>query len=677
MNALAAKLSERLRPIAAELVIAAAALALAWTFAATVLNATEFGLPFDDSYIYLTYAKQFGRGEPFSYFPGGGYSAGSTSVLWPMLLAPFWTLGARGHALVWVSFAMCAALYAATCVACYRLARELFGVVAGVAAAVLALGIAPFAFTSLSGMEVAFASALLLVTIVMLARASAEHRPSLRLVLCLAATSLSRPEAMMIVAGVVGVRVLQRVRARQWRVAARWASPLAAPAAWLLANKLLAGHLMPNTGVAKSHFYLPGFDWTYWWTAVATQTGAMLRVLWWDDASPLGVAEADGGRLDGRRGAGRDVGEGASNAGSPACSSSAPAPALVLSVIASSGAWSFHDYRYIAPAFPLLATVAGCAFAPPRRLKSGQPGAWIGGVAIALAAHAYAAIPAMRDDVMLYTQTVVDLNHQVVTIGRYLRDRLPDASIMFHDAGAVAYYGDTPVFDMLGLVTNHQTDVANNGPGSRFEFLESLPPERRPTHFSYYPAWMGQGEFFGKVLLATPLGPQFAKRRLVGDSDMQLIEASWDHVHTAERPLDEPPGWHVVDRVDVADLDSERGHAWRGALGRRNFADPTARWSVVHREVGPRGLLLDGGRTIRGGEESFAISVEPGKPVKLIMRSGGDVQYNYNESITSAVPVRVATAAGEARGTIPRPHGRPARRADVRPARRAPRPSWP
>ena len=26
-----------------------------------------------------------------------------------MVLAPFWTLGARGHALVWVSFGMCAA----------------------------------------------------------------------------------------------------------------------------------------------------------------------------------------------------------------------------------------------------------------------------------------------------------------------------------------------------------------------------------------------------------------------------------------------------------------------------------------------------------------------------------------------------------------------------------------
>src|SRR5207249_10291223 len=127
-----------------ELVIAAVAFAIAWAFAATVLSHTpSMGLPLDDSYIYLTYAKQFGRAQPFTYFPGGGYSAGSTSVLWPMLLAPFWTLGARGHALVWVSFGMCAALYAAVGVGCYRFVRGISGEVAGVLAAVMVLAIAP------------------------------------------------------------------------------------------------------------------------------------------------------------------------------------------------------------------------------------------------------------------------------------------------------------------------------------------------------------------------------------------------------------------------------------------------------------------------------------------------------------------------------------------------------
>ena len=95
------------------LLIAIAAIALAQQFAYwTQVHAREFGLPLDDSYIYLTYAKQFGRAEPFTYYSGGGYSAGSTSVLWPMLLAPFWTLGARGHALVWSATSSARALRA-------------------------------------------------------------------------------------------------------------------------------------------------------------------------------------------------------------------------------------------------------------------------------------------------------------------------------------------------------------------------------------------------------------------------------------------------------------------------------------------------------------------------------------------------------------------------------------
>src|SRR5262245_1039260 len=161
-----ARVARRLRH-APVLAIALAAVALAWAFAAAVLMHTRpFGLPLDDAYIYLTYAKQFGRGEPFSYFPGGPYSAGSTSALWPMLLAPFWTLGARGHSLVWVSYGLCAALYAATCVGCHRLARDIAGPVAGAIAAAVVLAIAPFAWGALAGMEVAFASALVVATLI-------------------------------------------------------------------------------------------------------------------------------------------------------------------------------------------------------------------------------------------------------------------------------------------------------------------------------------------------------------------------------------------------------------------------------------------------------------------------------------------------------------------------------
>src|SRR5258706_9302749 len=95
-----------------------------------------------------------------------------------MVLAPFWTLGARGHALVWVSFGVCGALYASVGVGIYRFVRVVRGCKpAGVYAAVMLLVIPPFAWCAMSGMEVAFASALLVATILLLIDQSPDGPP--------------------------------------------------------------------------------------------------------------------------------------------------------------------------------------------------------------------------------------------------------------------------------------------------------------------------------------------------------------------------------------------------------------------------------------------------------------------------------------------------------------------
>jgi len=630
-----------LKPYLPAAIVVAIAAFVAWAFAATVLVHTpHMGLPLDDSYIYLTYAKQFGRAQPFTYFPGGGYSAGSTSVLWPMLLAPFWTLGARGHALVWVSYGLCSVLFAGVALGIYKIVRRVAGCApVGVAAGVMALAIGPFAFGALSGMEVALASALLVTTLLLLLDRPAGQPPGWKLAAVLAAASLSRPEATLVVAGICGFGAIATWRAQGVRNGARWLVPLAAPLAWVIANKLLAGHWFPNTGVVKSHFYLPGFDWTYWRETVRKESKAMLRALFWKADSPLvwprlvtlGVL-VGGARLIAWSVREKKPLVAIVAIGGPL--------ALMLAVVATSGvgngvtvhAFDFQNFRYVATAFPLLFVLVGVALGPPARWKP----VFATVACVAAAWFCRAAWPEMKLDMRLFAQGAADTNAQVVAIGNYIDAKLPGARVMFHDAGAIAYYGDGPVFDMLGLVTNDQAAVANNGPGSRFEFLERMPADQRPAYFAYYPSWLGSPDFFGPPLLRTPLGPGFSQKpRLAGDVDMQLLPAVWDHVGTGEAPLGDHAGWAVVDELDIADIASEQAHRWTATLGRRRYGDPTARWSFVDRETMQVGLVIDGGRTIRdagaGASEAFDLDVDPDKPTRLVLRTGGTAEIPFQE----------------------------------------------
>ena len=57
--------------------------------------------PLDDSYIYYQYAKQIARGQLFRYQDGDQVSTGSSSILYPILVAPFWLAGMRDKAIFW------------------------------------------------------------------------------------------------------------------------------------------------------------------------------------------------------------------------------------------------------------------------------------------------------------------------------------------------------------------------------------------------------------------------------------------------------------------------------------------------------------------------------------------------------------------------------------------------
>ncbi|WP_437590961.1 hypothetical protein [Sorangium sp. So ce1000] len=153
----------RLRALAARALPYAPALAASGALGALCVRAilAQAGrpaLPLDDAFIHMQYARRLAEGGFFSFVAGDGYSSGATSLLWPLLLAPFHALGLHDVSLVYAVWALGFVFHAALAVETARLTRPLAGPAAAAGAGAMCAGFAAFAWFAWSGMEtVAFA----------------------------------------------------------------------------------------------------------------------------------------------------------------------------------------------------------------------------------------------------------------------------------------------------------------------------------------------------------------------------------------------------------------------------------------------------------------------------------------------------------------------------------------
>ena len=91
--------------------------------------------------------------------------------------------------------------------------------------------------------------------------------------------------------------------------------------------------------------------------------------------------------------------------------------------MATSGLWNFQNYRYIAPALPLLFLPIGVALAPPSEAP-GPPWlllwvkrAWVVAGAVVVVLFVNTARKPLVADMRLFAQGAMDTNTQVVAIG--------------------------------------------------------------------------------------------------------------------------------------------------------------------------------------------------------------------------------------------------------------------
>jgi len=120
---------------------------------AIVERAGEPAAPLDDAFIHLQYARRLAEGGFFSYVSGGSYTTGATSLLWPLLLAPFYALGLHDVSLLYVTWLLGALAHTGVTVETYRLTARLAGRAAAAGAAAMCVLFGAFAWFAWSGME--------------------------------------------------------------------------------------------------------------------------------------------------------------------------------------------------------------------------------------------------------------------------------------------------------------------------------------------------------------------------------------------------------------------------------------------------------------------------------------------------------------------------------------------
>jgi arabinofuranosyltransferase len=420
--------------------------------------------PVDDAWIHLTFARNLARFGDWSYFPGDPVTAGSTSPLFTLLEAVGFRFTANEN-LVGIGLGLAAHalfLFALARWALRRLAHP------GWAALVVALVAADgrFGILAVSGMETS-----LFLAFVALAFAAWVEDDALGAGLALGAATWTRPEAL-IVAGVFALDSLAGWR-RPRRLLPGLAAFVAIVLAYLVFNRLTGPAFLPNTMASKIAFHR-GLTLARFFARDLGPTfgGGWLLLL------PLALVGAWG---EVRRLRTRERGGARAELG---WAIALPlAYAIVLRI-------SHRFNRYLVPALPAYAIVAVVGLRAllerwtPARARAG---AWTAaGCGLLIAVQAFHFAPT-------FTEYRVFARYHLerhVRAGRWLAAHTPeDAVVATHDIGAIAFYSQRRIVDMVGLVTPEVTPHLLQP--DYIPFLERLFAARRVTHLAVLQEWQG------------------------------------------------------------------------------------------------------------------------------------------------------------------------------------------
>jgi hypothetical protein len=230
-------------------------------------------------------------------------------------------------------------------------------------------------------------------------------------------------------------------------------------------------------------------------------------------------------------------------------------------------------------------------------------------------------------------QNTATIRETDVSVGSWIRGNLPpDATVGVKDVGAIKYFSNHRVVDLIGLTTNHMAQAYNNGIGTLYEALRHMPVHQRPDYFALYdtdrgPTIPNPGPLLedlreSGVLGSAPLitfhvkSPAPANGGLIVPfTQLSIYRADWSRVDAGDHT---PTPGAVRDYLNVGDLASERAHSYHPQLVQVGM-QPI---SIIRRASFPdRRQVIDSGRRIIGGERFIAHHIIPGKPLMITSRA--------------------------------------------------------
>lgn len=598
---------------------AALLVAVAAAFVVPAMRATggRWPAPLDDVYIYYGFARSWALGHPSSWFPGNGYSSGSTSVLYPLLLVPGYALGLTGSTLG--AFATALGL---GCLfdACRSVRALLHRRTASWGVAPLLLAVPLLDWNWWSGMETALWAALFgraLLATAQCRRAPADRRSCRQLALggWLALAALTRPEtiACTVPLGIVAVYGARSLGTLPSLV--RCLGPSAAAlGAQALVNRGLTGEWAPAGAVRKLIWSAPFVQpeaaaVEYVKNLVVLAHQAFERAL---GGVPYALALLTLALVAALSRRHRLL-----------------AAALLLGalgtvlIVASNATARFQNLRYAAPALVmvLLAAALGldAAMYGTRRLRRRLRRRRVAAVVAAAWGAAAVLAPASQferqiDHFALASRNIIEQHGEVA---RRLRALAPTPRrVLVNDAGAIPYLSGIPPIDGLGLGGFRGLPFARasvHGTPAVVELIERLPPLDRPDVLALYPSWWtGLADVFGRPIDAV----RITHNVICAAEEKVIYRADWSSLAAGSSPRA-----GQVDELDVADLVSERQHDYR-------FPAPHAGWLVGVARSWPehasgRARRYDAGRVFPQGQaERLTVRAKlPAATTALILRT--------------------------------------------------------